>query len=135
VVSFRRCISWTAAGSLASDVLFTAMWIRSYWTSSAPGWISVGITKGGIPAGILKIVPYWLLIAPSVLISGYWLWLYYTVWRPDDRTAQNRCFHCGYDLRSSSYNCPECGTPDIRIHTSHNFTTKPSAEEMDDSNE
>jgi hypothetical protein len=31
------------------------------------------------------------------------------IWRRTDRQRQGRCIHCGYDLRASNGQCPECG--------------------------
>lgn len=51
------------------------------------------------------LVPYWWLVAPSVLalaafprLKRYWRW------------RHNICVNCGYDLRASTSGvCPECG--------------------------
>ena len=53
------------------------------------------------------IVPWWLLI----ILSGlYPLRLAALALRGRRRRQQGRCLRCGYDLRSSTLQCPECGT-------------------------
>jgi hypothetical protein len=63
---------------------------------------------------IVKIVtvPQWSLCLLFSLPIAAWIYL---VWRPRRRRARRLklglCTSCGYDLRSSPNQCPECGAP------------------------
>lgn len=52
------------------------------------------------------VVSYWVLF----LISGFWLavWVMFR-WRKKRKLAAGICLNCGYDLRASPEQCPECG--------------------------
>lgn len=54
------------------------------------------------------VLPYWLLMAPLVLVAvprwvGHWRH------QAARRIAAGLCARCGYDVRASPERCPECG--------------------------
>jgi hypothetical protein len=54
------------------------------------------------------VVPFWLLM---VLLMLPWAGQAARFAIRRRRIRANRCVSCGYDLRATSGNCPECGTP------------------------
>jgi hypothetical protein len=60
------------------------------------------------------ILPYWFLTVFTGLLPILWL-----TRRRDSlrrrRLAAGLCTRCGYDLRASPDNCPECGAPAVRV--------------------
>ena len=54
-------------------------------------------------------IPYWLLFCFS-LIAPATIWLG-GAWQKRRRLARGECLTCGYDLRESAGDCPECGRP------------------------
>jgi hypothetical protein len=59
------------------------------------------------PSGGFTVVtvPVWFLALPFVAVAGW------AVWRRLCRSPrEGHCSKCGYDLRASPIQCPECGT-------------------------
>lgn len=54
------------------------------------------------------VAPFWFLILLLCIPPFFWV---LRTWRLKRRKAANRCLHCGYDLRASVGQCPECGAP------------------------
>jgi hypothetical protein len=54
------------------------------------------------------VIPMWLLILPSLPIPLLRIRRFV---RAATRRRSGRCIQCGYDLRASTKNCPECGSP------------------------
>ena len=52
------------------------------------------------------MVPDWALVVPTAICPGFWL---VTFRRSRRRTELYCCTCCGYDLRATPYQCPECG--------------------------
>ncbi len=73
-------------------------------------WKSMGFEYTTQPAGVywMLVVPHYFLLWLFSLLPICWLW----IWRKRRREsliARRICLRCGYDLRASSENCPECG--------------------------
>jgi len=51
----------------------------------------------------LIVFPIWVLLLPSLVLPAAWLR------RRRRRVGPQACLGCGYDLRASRANCPECG--------------------------
>jgi hypothetical protein len=64
---------------------------------------------------LVAIVPYWLLVLPTVPLPLLWA-ASRTLNALDDRRVRRlgRCPVCGYDLRASPGRCPECGAVPAR---------------------
>ena len=52
--------------------------------------------------------PAWSVIAPAAVFVGMTLWI--CLLRPRLRRRAGLCSRCGYDLRATPQQCPECGT-------------------------
>jgi hypothetical protein len=80
----------------------------------AIGWLSHPDSAGAQPSGtampyLAVRIPYWLVILPTLPVMAWW-WMR----RRREKLAAHRrryglCLACGYDLRASSGECPECG--------------------------
>src|SRR6266481_3236005 len=97
--TFRRTISILAFLSLASAVITTVFWLRSYVHGPMPGWISVRLSQGGRLVGRVGIVPFSLLTFAFLVLPSVWLRLRFGPWRISDRITNGQCHGCGYDLR------------------------------------
>ncbi len=77
-----------------------------------PHWKFAGIESAGIsfrsdmPCALM--IPYWYLVIPLALASA---WCIVALRRLRLREQPGHCTSCGYDLRASHENCPECGAP------------------------
>ena len=74
-------------------------------------WQALGfeITLSDRKSGFwLFAVPYWALALPLAVFPAWALW---TTGRRERWGKSGRCLQCGYDLRASKDQCPECGTP------------------------
>ena len=59
----------------------------------------------------VMLFPYWLLFAISAAWPGTFWWRHVAARRLRDWKRRNRiCVRCGYDLRATPSECPECGT-------------------------
>jgi hypothetical protein len=66
----------------------------------------------GVPYQLVRI-PWWMLGILFGLLPSIWaVSTGYTALRRTRRRRQNRCPTCGYDLRATPSQCPECGWPD-----------------------
>jgi hypothetical protein len=69
------------------------------------------ITGGGLFQGVsyhIIAIPFWVLVPLTAILPALWL---RARRRHHHRVNFNKCLNCGYDLRQSKENCPECGTP------------------------
>jgi hypothetical protein len=55
------------------------------------------------------LVPYWMILAPLLILPAAQLRASVRDQRSRRRTRRGLCGHCGYDLRGSRDRCPECG--------------------------
>ena len=56
------------------------------------------------------IVPWWFLVLATALLPARWAVRFgREVLRRRRENARGRCRHCGYDLRATPTQCPECG--------------------------
>jgi hypothetical protein len=53
-------------------------------------------------------IPLWIFFIAFGALPARYAYLY---WRRRHRRTERLCVHCGYDLRMSEMQCPECGTP------------------------
>jgi len=57
-----------------------------------------------------------LIVIAAVLLAARLLMLMNgRQWRQWNRAAEGRCWRCGYDLRGSAGECPECGAEPLRL--------------------
>jgi len=56
------------------------------------------------------VVPYWLLAIPLLIAPSRWV---LSVRRAAHRRRYGLCLRCGYDLRATPGQCPECGTASL----------------------
>ena len=70
-------------------------------------------------------IPYWLPLSTLVLITAVMGTLWYRSMR---RRQAGHCRSCGYDLRASKDQCPECGTP---VPPSHRHAKMRSSQSRD----
>jgi hypothetical protein len=79
--------------------------------ATAPGRREIlGISSGastfnGAPARWI-IVPLWVLSVITAILPAMWLWHWRRMAR---RVRAGFCRACGYDLRATPQQCPECG--------------------------
>lgn len=100
-------------GPPLDDVL---QYITSY-TAGEPG--SVQVRLAGFEIALTErrfgiwffAIPHWAVALP--LAAGA-AWGWWASRRRRRREQAGRCLQCGYDLRSSTDLCPECGTPVAR---------------------
>jgi hypothetical protein len=57
------------------------------------------------------LLPWWIVLVLTALLPVRWYILWRGRWRREYRRRMALCPNCGYDLRASSGNCPECGMP------------------------
>lgn len=86
---------WPAASDLFDTLSFDINANRRLTSGMTEAWLNVRI-------------PYW---APALLaaIAPLWWLVRGRTWRRRQRVAQGRCAECGYDLRATPGQCPECG--------------------------
>jgi hypothetical protein len=71
------------------------------------GFESIGIAPDADQICAL-LIPYWFIVLMMCAATVWW-WVVYHSRR--DRRLPGHCRGCGYDLRGSQGQCPECGTP------------------------
>lgn len=90
---------------------------RPDWEFAGLGFVAFtedATTSLSMPTAVRRIilpvktlhVPYWLLIAPWLIIPACWALSWSGSRR---REAAGLCSYCGYDLRATPDRCPECG--------------------------
>jgi hypothetical protein len=68
-----------------------------------------GTSAGGAPCAVrYLVVPHWFVAAAALVIPAAGLWREERRLR---RWRRARCPRCGYDLRATPGQCPECGRP------------------------
>lgn len=64
----------------------------------------------------LLATPYWLIAAASLLVPVFQLVVaHYRKFKHLERRAAGMCLECGYDLRATPGQCPECGAAPTNI--------------------
>jgi hypothetical protein len=58
----------------------------------------------------LFTIPFYAIAIPAFLPPYFWFVKERNRRRVISRQKENRCIHCGYDLRATPDQCPECGT-------------------------
>jgi hypothetical protein len=67
---------------------------------------------GGAPGRWINL-PYWMPCAVAGVVPLGWLWHRRRI---AGRVGRGLCRHCGYDLRATPEQCPECGAPAASSH-------------------
>jgi hypothetical protein len=58
----------------------------------------------------IVIIPTWFVLLSTGAIPAAWCSLFLRNREPERRKRLNLCLTCGYDLRATPNQCPECGT-------------------------
>jgi hypothetical protein len=56
------------------------------------------------------LLPFWLLLGAAAALQPWWVTYYSRRWRRSRRLKAGLCVRCGYDLRATPGQCPECGS-------------------------
>jgi hypothetical protein len=84
------------------------------WDSPVTKFKMFGVEYAGSWVGgsslVNLFVPYWMLIVPLLILPAAWLGGAMRDRRCRRRARLGLCANCGYDLRGSTVNCPECGS-------------------------
>jgi hypothetical protein len=109
-----RILTW---GSTPAGLLLRreSPWLRFRSSYSSQTERPGGWSRGTVVRLWRVTVPCW---APALLASvlpASWLARRLVARRSARRAARGRCPRCGYDLRTPTDRCPECGTPTPRF--------------------
>lgn len=58
----------------------------------------------------IVIIPTWFVLLSTGVVPAAWYSLFLRNREPERRKRLNLCLTCGYDLRATPNQCPECGT-------------------------
>lgn len=81
--------------------------IYTSWKHAGFAWYTTRNPPRGTLHGF-AVVPFWSLLALSGILP-MWLVLRFTLRRIRRRHQEGLCPTCGYDLRATPRQCPECG--------------------------
>lgn len=82
------------------------------YTSLEVGLWGLGVRHNSNPqrGAIFLLVPYWFVLAAALLVPALRLVAAARRWPRRRRESLGLCPVCGYDLRATPGQCPECGT-------------------------
>ena len=97
--------------NLSADELVHSIYL---YTGGAPRRVRVGFA--GFEMALTErdsgfwffAVPHWAVALPLAAAAG---WGWWAGRRRRRRDKAGHCLHCGYDLRATPGQCPECGRP------------------------
>lgn len=72
-------------------------------------WLGFGYSTGWVMRYIhvrIVAIPIWFLVILTAILPTLW---FLALRRHRNRLKFGHCLQCGYDLRESKGNCPECG--------------------------
>jgi len=79
------------------------------------------ISNTSVGSGIIRernlIAPYWSLVVVTIPLPLIFLFTWKKQRTQKYRLAQGFCIQCGYDLRATPGQCPECGTITVGSNT------------------
>jgi hypothetical protein len=96
---------WSNFETTEPTIYYRPRWVNTEDLDVFEG-LEGAILRGQPVALRTLIVPYWLLVACSMLLPAIWL---FHRSRRKRRRSRKHCPNCNYDLRATPHRCPECG--------------------------
>ena len=102
---------FTKYNEKGADKYRSAGWVWAHFHRTAQSqWQAVGFSYAcadfPIDAYRLVAIPFWFIVLPTAVGPVWWVC---RTRLQRSRRREGRCAGCGYDLRESRGQCPECG--------------------------
>ena len=106
---------WICAAIMLVIGIYATAYANGHFYSLVTGrwtWtLGNGDVFGALDNRIFSTMPVGLLAVPFAVPCLTWAIVAYRREQRRKRVVAGRCVKCGYDLRASVGQCPECGTP------------------------